>query len=150
MLLYGGREPTVARPCKAQGALIISVSVWCFTSDWSREQEGGKSLIKQIISCWDESSSISEPPPRMLEALLNFHVLVAQFPLHRLTVCRLCGRAQSHRHHPLTCQDVHAFGGFLLRFYSSNSHEVLLLLVSLICYEILFIFVLFCRFILVS
>lgn len=42
----------------------------------------------------------------------------------------------SHRH-TLTCQDVHAFGGFLLHFHSRGSHEVVLLLVSFIYHEIL-------------
>lgn len=38
---------------------------------------------------------------------------------------------------PLTCQHVHAFGGFLLRLHSAGTHEVLLQLVSLV--NVLFI-----------
>lgn len=92
------------------------------------KKEGGKSLIKQIISCWD--SSISEPPPRMLEDLQNSHVLVAQFPPPSFD-CLQAVDGLRVTVIPLTFQDVHAFGGFLLYFYSPNSHEGLLLLVSL-------------------
>lgn len=88
-MLNGGREPTRRPALQAQGALIISGSLWCNTSDWSRVREGGKSLIKQIISRWDESrlhfrapslnvgspaevscgSSVSSPSVECLQAL---------------------------------------------------------------------------------
>lgn len=101
--------------------------------DWSRKRDGGKSLIKQIISCWGREQLHFRAPllERWKPPPLNFHALRAQSPLHRRRVSSVCGRAQSHRHPPLTCQDVHASGGPLLRFYPPYAHEVLLLLVSL-------------------
>lgn len=55
------------RPCRPRVPWSFQPLSGAKTSDWSREQEGGKSLIKQIISCRDESGSISEPPPRTFE-----------------------------------------------------------------------------------
>lgn len=67
-LIFLWRQGSYRRPAlQAQGARSFQPLSGAKTSDWSREQEGGKSLIKQIISCRDESGSISEPPPRILE-----------------------------------------------------------------------------------
>lgn len=47
--------------------------------DWLRKQDGGKSLIKQIISCWgrEQLHFSSFPPPPSLGRLLNFHALAS-------------------------------------------------------------------------
>ena len=51
-----GRKGQRFHCAAAQGpggaSLITSVPPWYNSSDWRRESEGGKSLIKQIISCW--------------------------------------------------------------------------------------------------
>lgn len=102
-LLNGGRGATVGRTLQGPGV------PWWFepllgakACDWSRKRDGGKSLIKQIISCWGREQlhfrapllECWKPPP------LNFHALRAQSPLHRRRVSSGCGRAQSHRHPP--------------------------------------------------
>lgn len=142
MLLNGGREPTVARPCRPRVPLSFQLLCTAILLIGQESKKGGKSLIKQIISCWDENSSISEPPPRMLEDLLNSHVLVAHFPPPSFDCLQAVDGLRVTV--ILTFQDVHAFGGFLLYFYSPNSHEGLLLLVSLTHYFMSLLLFSFC------
>lgn len=83
-LLNGGRGATVGRPWRPR------VPFWsfpCTTCDWPREEEGGKSLIKQIISCWGrEQLHFSRAPslnPGRSPGWTDWWSFIAQFPLHR-------------------------------------------------------------------